>query len=205
MSNEKFAESYYTTNNYGSYLDRADRYKKTAEELHDKLFKVTSIVSKESKILDYGCATGFLVKGFTDIGYKNVSGYDISDWAISYGKINFPTIRDKISSNDSVLIGTKFDMIISLDVFEHMSLPELDNFLINCNSEYVLVRIPLAVKDGGKYVLNISEQDPTHKIRFTRDSWIKQFSCFGYRYFFSINLSYIYDSPGVLCAIFKRM
>jgi len=40
-------------------------------------------------IVDYGCATGVLISSFKKLGFKKLTGTDISYWAIEYGKREF--------------------------------------------------------------------------------------------------------------------
>lgn len=206
-----FDANYYTTNNYGSYLDRGDRYRHLAAELHERLFGITNLVTRSDQILDYGCATGFLVDGFRKVGYQNVTGYDISDWAVNWGIENGITGL----TSDPLEMPQKPKLMIALDVFEHMKPEQIEDLFDKIHPEYLLVRIPLAVENGGKFVLNISEQDPTHITRYTREQWkysLQQYMSTAESLFlrktpgthlFDINLSHIYDTPGVMCSLFR--
>src|SRR5574337_1480827 len=80
-----YNSEYYRSSNYADYLERADRYKKTAYELVDLLRRL-NLISKDSMIVDYGCAVGFLLEGFKELGYPRLLGYEISDWAVQEGR-----------------------------------------------------------------------------------------------------------------------
>ena len=62
----KFEEQYFKNLNYSNYLEHYGRYLKMAEELYFYLTKF-DILSKSTKILDYGCSVGFLIKAFKKI------------------------------------------------------------------------------------------------------------------------------------------
>jgi len=58
---KKYDKNYFETNNYKNYLDRKDRYFKTAEELY-QTFNRIGLLNKNTKILDYFYSVGFLIK-----------------------------------------------------------------------------------------------------------------------------------------------
>lgn len=94
--------------------------------------------------------------------------------------------------------------MFAFDVFEHMTQDEVCTALQSIKPIDLIVRIPLACFDHGKFVLEISENDKTHVTRLTRASWLKLFSGCGYAHLFNINLGLLYDSTGVMCAMFRR-
>ena len=83
-----FDEKYFTSVNYTNYLSRYERYERLAAEI-GTLMGNLSLLNKDSKCLDYGCAVGFLPKAFQKKGYPNFYGYDISDWAKSEARCNW--------------------------------------------------------------------------------------------------------------------
>ena len=188
----KFNQQYFKSLNYTDYLSRLDRYRKLATEL-DELFSKFHLANKDSKILDYGCAVGFLMEGLGELGYNNIIGYDISKWAAKQAKKKRLNILDKIDKK-------VFDIIISFDVFEHMHNSEIKKTLSLFQSKILIVRIPCSI-DGNQFVLDISKQDPTHINCKTKKSWTKFFSQFGYDTILPLNLLTIYDTPGVMCAL----
>lgn len=84
MSTE-FDERYYNCNNYVGYLSRQERYERMAQEIHHDLFRRLCLNYKHVPVIDYGCSVGFIVKAFNDLGYYEITGYDVSKWAIEYG------------------------------------------------------------------------------------------------------------------------
>ena len=116
-------------------------------------------IQESHKILDYGCAMGYLVKAFRLLGF-NAYGYDTSEYAIA----NAPTeIHSYISTNWMV---DKWDWIISKDVFEHIGYDQIDDVVktIKACSKNIFVVVPLS--DNGKtYNEPAYEFDKTHIIR----------------------------------------
>lgn len=192
----KFNESYYKNLNYINYLNRYEKYKKTADEL-DFYFKNLGLVKKNSKILDYGCAVGFLIKAFKKNGYKNICGYDISEWATNYAvkKHNCKIVK-KLSKN--------YDIGIFLDVLEHMTDKSISKVFKNTFFEKIIVRIPCSESKKNKFFLKISRKDQTHINCKSKKNWISFFRKSGFKHFFKLNLNTIYDSKGCMCyLVFK--
>lgn len=188
---EKYDEKYFTTLNYSNYLDRRDKYKKTASEVTDLLEKL-SLINKRSTILDFGCAVGFLVSGLREIGYENTLGYDISEWARDYGrKLDLPIFGD-------LNVLGNIDLMFALDVFEHMKDEEIEKAIIRLSRPNLVVRIPSSV-DGKTFHLEVSKRDPTHINCKTKKDWEKFFLNLGYKTIIRLDLFSIYDSRGVSC------
>jgi SAM-dependent methyltransferase len=189
-----FDESYYRSNNYVDYLSKRERYVKTAEEIQQVFYKF-SVIDPESTILDYGCSLGFLMLGFTKLGFKHVSGFDISTWAVAQARNNGCHILDQAQ-------GT-FDLGIFLDVLEHMTDQQISDLFDQLRLDKVLVRIPCAVAEKpDQFYLEVSRRDPTHINCKTDQRWIELFKKLGYQNHFRLNMSTIYDSPGCFCCLF---
>jgi 2-polyprenyl-3-methyl-5-hydroxy-6-metoxy-1,4-benzoquinol methylase len=200
--NDIYTEQYYKTLNYSDYLSRLDKYVKTANEISDLLNKMGLDKNKFKKpILDFGCSTGFLVHGFQKNGYEHTFGYDISDWAVSYGT-NELGIKN-LSTSPGTITAHNYFMTCFLDVLEHMRLKEIEKLLKNLKSLFILVRIPVADVNG-HYILETARKDPTHKIAWIKHHWHDLFINCNYVPVCKLNLNLIYDSPGVFCALYKK-
>jgi 2-polyprenyl-3-methyl-5-hydroxy-6-metoxy-1,4-benzoquinol methylase len=186
-----YGEEYYKTLNYSDYSSRQDRYLKLAEETVHLLKQLNLINDKP--ILDFGCATGFLVKGLLN-ERLDAYGYDISEWAISEA-VN---IVGKRASNQ--LIDKDYGIVYFLDVLEHINQKELEKIFSTMSFDSFIFRIPVTSTIGGKYILDISEKDSTHIVRWPKNKWKEFFTWHGYT-ILHINLSTIYDSTGVFCGI----
>lgn len=189
-----YDEQYYRSNNYVDYLSKRERYVKTAEEIQ-QVFHKFNVINQDSTILDYGCSLGFLIKGFEKAGFKNVSGYDISEWAVTQARKNGCRILDQAQG--------KFDLGIFLDVLEHMTDQQIAELFAELRLNKVLVRIPCAVAEQpDQFYLEVSRRDITHINCKTDQQWIEVFRLLGYNNCFRLNMSTIYDSPGCFCGLF---
>lgn len=189
----KYGKRYFQSLNYTDYLARRDRYLKLAQEIHELLSLRLRLLNKASVLMDYGCAVGFLMEGFAELGYKNVFGYDISDWASNQAKNKGLKILKKIEKKT-------FDIIICLDVLEHMRDEDIYQTFREFESDLMIARIPCST-DGKKFVLDVSNRDPTHVNIKSKDEWIKLLTKVGYMTILPLNLFTIYDTPGVMCAL----
>ena len=188
-----FNEQYFKSNNYKNYLDKKERYFKTASEVFEN-FKKFSMINESTKIIDYGCSVGFLIKGLERIGCTNVVGYDISQWATEEAK--------KIGCNILLEPTGQFDLGFFLDVLEHMTDQQILDLFSNIEITNLLVRIPCAVEeDPSRFYLEVSRLDETHINCKTDKSWLSFFYQLGYTKQFRLNFSTIYDSPGCLCCL----
>jgi 2-polyprenyl-3-methyl-5-hydroxy-6-metoxy-1,4-benzoquinol methylase len=190
-----FDEQYYRSLNYTNYLDREDRYVKMADELISFLEK-REFINKKTKMIDYGCAVGFLINGIKKQNY-DCYGYDISEWA---QKESFRRFGIKFVEN----VYNKFDLMFSLDVFEHMYDHQILNCLSTFDPDILVVRIPCADFNKNSYHLDISKNDPTHINCKDKDQWFDFFIKNEYKNFVKLDLLTIYDSTGVMSYIIYK-
>lgn len=187
---------YYKTSNYADYMERADRYKKTAYELSN-LLKQLSLATNDSCLLDYGCAVGFLMEGFKEVGHKNVIGFEVSEWAANEALERGNTVTTELGK----LSKKHVDVMVSLDVFEHMTDEQVFDAIDNVNPRALVVRIPVSTDGGKTFHLAVSRADKTHINCKTSDQWIEFFTSIGFKTFLRLNLFTVYDTPGVLCLL----
>ena len=90
-------------------------------------------------------------------------------------------------------------------MLEHMKPEEIHDILRSISTNYILVRIPVSKQDGGGYIYPVSNKDPTHITALTKESWRSLFKFDGYQELARINLPNIWDSEGVLCALYARL
>lgn len=117
--------------------------------------------SKESKIIDIGCGSGYLISEMSTHGFSNLRGID-------------PYIEKDIHYSNSVSVERKdvfqlkekFDFIMLHHSFEHMDHPqEIIHSLYTCLNDngYVLIRIPIVNYAFEKYGINWFQLDaPRH-------------------------------------------
>lgn len=130
-------------------------------------------IAPDEKILDFGCAKGYLVKAFRLL-HRQAFGYDISD----YAKETAPrSVKDFFVET---YIGGNYDWVIAKDVFEHVPYEEIDDTLTKLahSTRKMFCIIPLG--EGGKYIIPIYESDVTHIIRENLNWWHKKFSANGF-------------------------
>ncbi|HIB42999.1 MAG TPA: class I SAM-dependent methyltransferase [Nitrospina sp.] len=188
-----FDEKYFTSVNYTNYLSRYERYERLAAEI-GTLMGNLSLLNKDSKCLDYGCAVGFLPKAFQKKGYPNFYGYDISDWAKSEARKNNVPILENINNID-------FDVTFCLDVMEHMSDACINDWLDNFKTRSMVVRTPVAPRSGEDFHLSVSRKDPTHINCKTKDDWKGLLKKYGFDVFLHLHLFTIYDTEGVFSCL----
>ena len=195
-----YDESYYKAGNYTDYLDRRERYHRLARDI-DAFMDSICLRSTGSNLLDYGCGPGFLMEGFRELGYTNVVGHDISKWAIQYAdNIGIKGIAHCLDN----VIQDRYHLTVMLDVLEHIKYDDINKLLRKLKTHFVLVRIPICKKDGGNYNYPVSNKDPTHITKLSKTSWDATFKNTGYRHVCRINLPNIWDSNGVLCALYEK-
>jgi len=128
-------------------------------------------ISADARILDFGCAKGYVVQGFRMFGYE-AFGVDVSEYAISQAPKEVNGYVKKIEPFES-LEGT-FDWIICKDILEHLPYDKIDEQLQIFAQALqgiggLIVMVPLG--DGKKYYIDAYEQDATHIIRENLHWW----------------------------------
>ncbi len=194
---DRYPKEYYESLNYTDYMERGPKYKKTAHEIID-LLKKLKLIEKDKKILDFGCAVGFLIEGFKDAGYKKVEGYEVSKWARGEAR------RKKCLVHGNLNNLLNPDIMIALDVLEHLNDEELEEVFTKISPRVLLVRIPVCEKGEESFYLSVSRKDPTHINCKTRENWIEFFKVFQFKTFLKLDLFSIYDAPGVCCLLILK-
>ena len=193
-----YDEKYFSTLNYTNYLERQPKYTATAREITELLKKLT-LITPDSHILDFGCGPGFLLKGLESLEYRNLYGYDISEYARS--KVRESNTRIRIIEG---LFPKAYDIMFALDVFEHMTDLEINKaFSAVCYPPKVLIfRIPVKENfNDSTFHLEVSRKDSTHINCKTKYEWMNLINSLDYTVILPLNLYTIYDSPGVFCGI----
>jgi SAM-dependent methyltransferase len=149
-------------------------------------------IPKHKRILDFGCAKGYLVKGFQELGYQ-CDGTDISEYALSQAH---PDIKNSLFlySLDNIF-GRWYDTVIAKDVFEHIEPEHLSKVLLALGTitDRIFCAVPLG--DEGKYFIPEYEGDITHIIRQPKDWWVEHFNKSGWKtQFFSYLLDGVKDN-----------
>jgi predicted TPR repeat methyltransferase len=143
-------------------------------------------LKSSSKVLEYGCAHGFLVKALNDF-HINTFGVDISSYAINNSPLS---IRGKVSTiinsdlEKTLLkmgIDSSFDVVIAKDVFEHIPPKKLDQILTKLSELTKRLFIVVPLGDNGNFRINTYHLDPTHVIAEDEIWWKNKIEANGFR------------------------
>ncbi len=190
-----FNKDYYVNSKISNYTDyREKKFFNLAEDLYSYL--------KGKSVLDYGAATGGLVYELLN-RLIYCEGTDISHWAIEYGKKKYDMEHMLHHYNPSLLL-EDFDVVLFLDVLEHIPNDELLYIFSLLKAKQVIIRIPVSKNEGEDFVLEVSKNDKTHIQVHCKEWWLDLFKEYSYNKFVPLNKESIYDSEGVLAGILQR-
>ena len=132
-------------------------------------------VEPSASVLDFGCARGYTVRAFCEMGY-NAFGIDASEWAVTNCD---PLVRDYLYHRNGMYINHingRFDWILAKDVLEHVpdAVGVVNNLLEHARVGVFAV-VPLAEVDNEKYTIRCYEKDITHIHRLTLATWVSYF------------------------------
>lgn len=130
-------------------------------------------MEKGQRILDFGCARGYVVKALRGLGYE-AFGVDVSEWAID--NIDLEVEPYCILVSDLLPVHLRYDWVIAKDVLEHV--PLVKNTiarLMDAADKGVFVVVPLSQFDNSRYVIEEYEADVTHIQRKTLSTWMSMF------------------------------
>jgi SAM-dependent methyltransferase len=100
--------------NFTPYIENKNAHLKYFRK---KIVQVEERLGRKGKLLDVGCATGFLLSEARRRGWQ-VFGTDISDYAINYCKKNRLSVKKGLLK-DLNFPKNEFDVIFSLQTIEH--------------------------------------------------------------------------------------
>lgn len=138
-----------------------------------------------SKILDFGCGFGQVLKSLHAKGYSNSSGADINSEAIEHLRLKGIAVHDMAEEFDFFERNEKqFDFIIMSHVLEHIKKTEIVSMLKNIRSllsknGQLLIMVPNAQSNTGAYW---AYEDFTHETIFTSGSLIYVLRAAGFKH-----------------------
>ena len=143
------------------------------------LIKYLSVKDGE-KILDYGCAKGYLVKALRVLDVE-AYGCDISEYAMHTIDTDVRDYCRLLPASGELPFDMTFDWIVSKDVMEHMSEEQIDSFLTQAAgaSRKMFHIIPLG--DNGVFRVSSYHEDPSHIQIQDEDWWMKRFEACGWK------------------------
>ena len=150
----------------GLSKEENERVYKKAAELFIDLCKKENIDFHNVKVLEIGCGTGFYTEFLNSLGVKNYTGVDITDIFFNNFKKKFPGynfIKKDITSDK---IEDKFDLIIMIDVIEHIvkeskfdsAMKNIKNCLGN-KGVFIVSAVANISKKRGFYLHSLSLED----------------------------------------------
>ncbi len=136
-----------------AYSDMEDDESYLKEEMgrrmaaHLLLKKIKKFKLQGNKLLDIGCSIGFFLDEARKMGW-NVSGVEISKWAVKYAKEKLSLTVHHASLEDAKLPDNHFDVVIMQDTIEHL-----------LNPRETLLEIKRILKPGGIVYVNTPNID----------------------------------------------
>ncbi len=129
-------------------------------------------IVKGARILDFGCARGYLVKALRGLGYE-AYGFDSSNWAIENCD---PEVKNYVNWTNDLWFTQKFDWVITKDVLEHVEYVSYSvAALREVTTKGIFCVVPLSKFLNGKYVIPDYEEDVTHIQRMPLENWTNFF------------------------------
>jgi cyclopropane fatty-acyl-phospholipid synthase-like methyltransferase len=129
-------------------------------------------IDQSSKVLDYGCAKGYLVKALRLLDI-NAYGVDISEYAIRKSDSDIEDYLNLITDIDDQKIYQNFSHIIAKDVFEHLNEKQI-KFLLNNWAQQgtrVFFAVPISYDYNGSFVIPQMHNDITHITIKPKEWW----------------------------------
>lgn len=132
-------------------------------------------IVKGSRVLDFGCARGYLVKAMLGLGF-DAYGVDLSEWALENCD---PEVKGRVTKIEGLAhryMMTPFDWIVAKDVLEHVEYVErMILALMDAATVGVFAVVPLSPLDKNRYVIPSYEEDITHIQRWSLPTWVRMF------------------------------
>jgi GT2 family glycosyltransferase/SAM-dependent methyltransferase len=170
--NVPYDNSYFKTNDYHEIMLK-ERFvcgvkeKPLVVTLVD-MIEHSSLISRGEKILDIGCAYGFVVNELVKRGY-DAYGIDLSSECVE----NSPQeIRNRLSIGNAVVYNyvENYKVILLANIFEHLSITESELLIEKLSHHTELIFA----------IINKSPHDDTHINIRTNYEWIKSFKKYGF-------------------------
>jgi len=150
---------------YGGY-QYDGRFKKIATDL----IALYSL-GQDSKVMDFGCAKGFLLKELKDQCGCECYGYDVSRYALNNSATGI--IKPDVAQD--------FDLIVSMGTLHNLKLPELKTMLHWCNEAAKNSFITVDSYRNIRELFNLQCWTLTCEQFFTPKEWEFLFDEWGYK------------------------
>lgn len=116
----QYSKDYFLNENskggYANYFEGMSINKKT---FSNRLKKIEKKTKKRGKLLDVGCALGDCLVEAKRLGWKNMEGLEVSNYAFEHARKRGVKVK-KGSLNNNVFPANSFDVVSYQDVIEHV-------------------------------------------------------------------------------------
>lgn len=146
---------------------------------------ILQYVSPKS-VVDFGCGLGTWIKIFKDNGAEEILGLD-GEWCntgLLFKNINEHEFK-YVDLEKEIKLSRKFDLVISLEVAEHISEESADIFVQSLVDAGKIILFSAAIPGQGGFN-HVNEQWPSY--------WMKKFQNHGY-YFHDVIRNKIWNNP----------
>lgn len=154
---EELMNRYYSVLNSEFYHSGKEVYNENKKEYED----YTSLIQgfkKNGSVLEIGCGNGFLLKTLEAVGY-DCYGVEPSPMAFNHAKNQLGLKVENKFLTDSSFYNSKFDIIILIDVVEHIT--DMQNFML---------QIKNVLKDDGILFIGTGNIESLNA-RIAKDNW----------------------------------
>jgi SAM-dependent methyltransferase len=134
-------------------------------------------IPDDARILDLGCAYGFLVRAFRELEY-NADGCDISSHALSRAPERCWNCSNPQSWLDHF---HQYTHVVCKDVLEHLDLDDLEEMMYNIGLVTNKFMCVVPMGDKGKYRIPEYHLEISHQIAEDEDWWSYQFMNNGWK------------------------
>jgi SAM-dependent methyltransferase len=141
-----------------------------------------------STVLDVGCGLGTFLKSFKDFGVKKILGVDGTwvDKTLLFKNINSDEFVER-DLEEEIILDSKFDLVLSLEVGEHLSDNAANGFVKSLTNAGDIIIFSAAIPFQGGYN-HINEQWIGY--------WEEKFEIFGFRKY-DFFKEILWDNPNV--------
>jgi cyclopropane fatty-acyl-phospholipid synthase-like methyltransferase len=173
----KFGEKYFDGGagslSYGTYKYDG-RYTNSVIRIIDQFD-----LKETSRILELGCAKGYILYEFYKLGFSDLLGVDVSEYAI----LNAPEeLQGKLRVGSVVNLSSilefpqPYDFIFSKEMLPHLTSEEISTFfecLLKVASHETTMYFEIQTARNSVGLESILRYDPTHKSLMTPDEWVQ--------------------------------
>ncbi|NPV76929.1 MAG: class I SAM-dependent methyltransferase [Anaerolineae bacterium] len=141
-------------------------------------------VDKNASVIELACGNGRMLGLIKDLGYSNITGIDVSPEQVNFARHFHENVVQSDAMEWLKTHPNSYDLIICMDLIEHLYKPEVLPFLEDCFNSLI---------SGGRLILQTTNSDSlwgssmryidfTHEASFTFRSLSSLLSLVGFHY-----------------------